>query len=116
MPDTVEKVIEKTLATAGSTEMARILAKRFFEELRECATLIPKALQEDTRKATAMNLHKLIGACAYFGAQDLHEALKHAEDIVKQGECVQANHELNKIHQMLKEVMQFEKAVLDKLK
>lgn len=115
MEKLAQEIVEKTLGITGkdNIELARQFAERFFNELKEGVMNIPTHAEEGASSSLAMTLHKLAGACAYFGAIALHRELLAGECSVKANDIAKLSLQLTNIHVMLKEAIAQESSVLN---
>jgi HPt (histidine-containing phosphotransfer) domain-containing protein len=117
MQNLTRDIIEKTLNITGKENLvlARQFVERFFNELKEGEKQIPTYVDHVIDPSLAMTVHKLAGACAYFGATALHTVLLEAERSAKAGDIAKLAVQLKQIHELLKEVISKEQEVLNAL-
>ncbi|MCD6047637.1 MAG: hypothetical protein K0S08_1284 [Gammaproteobacteria bacterium] len=117
MQNLTQDIVEKTLNITGKENLvlARQFVERFFNELKEGEEKIPTYIDHVIDPNLAMTVHKLAGACAYFGASALHGVLLDAERSAKAGDIAKLAVQLKQIHALLKEVISKEQEVLKAL-
>ena len=112
MVDLVQDIVTKTLATSGSKTVAHTFMQAFFKELKENEQQLPVLMTEKKTQEIAMMLHKLAGACGYFGANELHDITLAVEKIARQEDVAALQIQLPRVLHALKQVIEKEQVVI----
>jgi len=114
----LKRIVEKTMHTvgAGNSAIARELLTIFFQEIRSSETALPQFWAERDFKNLGMAAHKMAGACAYFGADELFAALLKIESLCKKEDVVGLAEVFHKAHLLIEEVAQLESEVCQAIK